>query len=91
MCVVEGVPLYLYKEKWRRYGYSWREVPISVASACSHATACRRGGREAPVGVRATLGVGRPLTNPHRHRLRMVGCGLDMDHSSVGFVTPRVF
>ena len=29
------------------------------------------------------LGVGRPLTEPPRHCLHVVGCGLDLDHSSV--------
>ena len=32
---------------------------------------------------RAPLGVDRPLTDPSRHRLCVVGCGLDMDPSSV--------
>ena len=79
------VPLYLYNEQGRCYGYSLHEVLISTASTCSHETACRRGGREVSVGGRATLGVGHPLSKPPRHRLCVVGCGLDMVHSSVGF------
>jgi len=43
--------------------------------------ACRRGGQEEPVGGLPTLGAGRPLTEPPQQRLRVVGCGLDMDHS----------
>ena len=85
MCVVEVGALYLYKEQGRCYGYSWHEVPISTASACFLTTAYRRGGREAPVGAQATLGVGHPLTKPPRHCLRVVGYGLDMVRSSVGF------
>jgi hypothetical protein len=34
-------------------------------------------------GCHLPLGVSRPLTKPPRHHLRVVGYGLDMDHSLV--------
>jgi hypothetical protein len=57
------------------------ELHCLSMSTCHHLSKgwMRGAGRD-----RAPLGVGRPLTEPPRHRLRMVGCGLDMDHSSVG-------
>ena len=84
VCVVEGVPLYLYKEQGQCYSYSWHEVLGCIALACPHATACRRGGQEASAKVCLPLGVDCLLTKLSHHRLRMVGCGLDLDHSLVG-------
>ena len=55
----------------------------STALACPHATARARGGREAPIGGLPPLGVYRPLTMSPRHRLHVMGYGLDMDHFSV--------
>jgi hypothetical protein len=36
------------------------------------------------VAERRRQGVSHPLIKPPHHRLHMVGCGLDMDHSLVG-------
>jgi hypothetical protein len=81
----EGVPLYLYMSYGGASGYLWRGDTWCTALSCVHATARGRSGQEAPVGERPALGSGWPLTEPPRHRLRMVGSGIDMDHCSVVF------
>ena len=50
-----------------------------TASACPHAIAYQRGSQEELVESPPPLGVGRPLTKLPRHRLHVVGYGLDLD------------
>ena len=69
LCVVEGGPLYLYKEQGRCCGYSWRE---------DRSTPPLHGAMPPPIeGVaeRRWLGVAHPLTKPPLHCLCMVAVG----------------
>jgi hypothetical protein len=81
MCCVlrEGVPLYLYRSLGGVGGYSWREDWLPPPSHVTMPPPVEGGAKQ------HWQGVARPLTVASRHRLRMVGRGLDMDHCSVGF------
>jgi len=75
----EGVPLYLYKSLGYAGGYSWHEIGAPLPL---------NGSMPPPIeGVaeQRRQGVARPLTELPRHRLHMVGHGLDMDHCSMVF------